>query len=353
MLERTSDASLPERQFLLDEELRRREVAIREREMTVRENEASIAVAVTPPGISASQATVAAAILALVSGLAGALILAWSTQRLETGKSLTSLELKEREVQGNLDLEKAKQEANQKLERNKFETSLILEAIRTPARADAIRNLKFFVKAGFIADERGKIEQLTDDSLPSIGEPSALGPSGADRDPGHLHPALRQKVASLMQRLKQEGLTFEILDGFRSPTQQLAFYAQGRVDDSQLVSNAKPWSVLHNFGLAVDIVQIREKSAYFGPDLTGYRRMHALAEELGLKTVKGVFQDWPHVELPDVTVAELRAGKYPPGGDPSWAVNLSSAIANWTRTVAAIRAWGAEIPETPPPPPLR
>src|SRR5262249_25268377 len=135
----------------------------------------------------------------------------------ETGKSLNQFQVEELKVKGNLDLEKSKQAATEILERKRFETSLILDAIKTPSRTDAVRNLKFFVAAGFVTDNDGRIERLPDARLPSIGEPSVLPTSSVldGRDPFHLHPAMRNKMALVLERLKQDGLLFELQEGFR------------------------------------------------------------------------------------------------------------------------------------------
>ena len=166
-------AQLDERRFALDAEIQRREIALKETEAK-------------RGGLTASQATIAGALLALISGVLGAFIAAWSSQNIETGKSLTSLQIEELKAKGNLDLERSKQLATEALERKKFETSLILEAIKTPSRTDAIRNLKFFVSAGFVGDPDGKISKLGDDSLPSIGAPSAESASRAIRATGRI-----------------------------------------------------------------------------------------------------------------------------------------------------------------------
>lgn len=149
---------LEEKKFALDAEMRRREMSVKEAESKQR-------------GWSTAQASVAGAILALLSGVAGAGIAAWSTQNVATGQSLTSLEIEKIKVEGNLGLERTKQQATDALERKRFETSLILDAIKTPSRTDAVRNLKFFVAAGFVSDPDGRIGRLSDDSLPSIGMP--------------------------------------------------------------------------------------------------------------------------------------------------------------------------------------
>src|SRR5262249_22056403 len=85
---------------------------------------------------------------------------------------LTSLQIEKLKAEGNLELERSKQAATESLERKKFETSLILDAIKTASRSDAIRNLKFFVAAGFVSDPDGKIVRLDDSILPSISTPS-------------------------------------------------------------------------------------------------------------------------------------------------------------------------------------
>ncbi|WP_326912918.1 hypothetical protein [Rhizobium johnstonii] len=151
--------TLEERQFELDAEIRRREVAVKESERK-------------SGWLTPAQATVAGALLALTSGIVGAYINARSSQVIASGNSLTSLQIEELKAKGTLELEKTRQTATAELERKKFETNLILEAIRTPSRSDAIRNLKFFVSAGFVTDEHGKIAALSEGSLPSIGQPS-------------------------------------------------------------------------------------------------------------------------------------------------------------------------------------
>ena len=142
---------LEEKKFELDAEMRRREMAIKEAEAR-------------RTGFTAAQATIGGAVLTVIGAVIGALIGA----------------------KGNLDIERSKQLANESLEQKKFETSLILDAIKTSSRADAIRNLKFFVKAGFVSDPDGKIAQLSDESLPSIGVPSQESATRALRATGRI-----------------------------------------------------------------------------------------------------------------------------------------------------------------------
>jgi hypothetical protein len=121
--------TLEERQFELDAEIRRREIAIEESERK-------------SGWLTPAWATVAGAILALTSGIVGAYINARSSQLIASGNSLTSLQIEELKAKGTLELEKTRQTATAELERKKFETNLILEAIKTPSRSDAISGIR-------------------------------------------------------------------------------------------------------------------------------------------------------------------------------------------------------------------
>src|SRR5712692_8086415 len=63
---------------------------------------------------------------------------------------------------GNLKLEREKFTASSGLERQKFEASLVLQAIATGQPETAQKNLIFLVKAGFLPDPDGHIKQLAD-----------------------------------------------------------------------------------------------------------------------------------------------------------------------------------------------
>jgi len=165
--------SLEERKFALDAELRRRQ-------MTLDEAKA------TSTGLSPALASIAGAILTVLGGAIGAGIGAWSTQNVEAGRSESSIAIERVKVEGTLALERSKQQAVESLERKKFETALIMETIKTPSREDAIRNLKFFVAAGFIDDAGGKIRGLSDRSLPSISQPSSASATRALQTAGQV-----------------------------------------------------------------------------------------------------------------------------------------------------------------------
>jgi hypothetical protein len=119
-----------------------------------------------------AQATVAAAVLSLVSGAIGGVIQAWLNRDVEASKNLALIEVERLKANANITLEKQKQESNERLDRAKFETTLILKATESPNREEQIRNLKFFLKAGFINDPGNKIAQMDESELPSSPPPS-------------------------------------------------------------------------------------------------------------------------------------------------------------------------------------
>ncbi len=143
-------------------------------------------------GFTAAQATVAAAALAVVSGIGGAYIQSLTTRDVEAGKSVAALSLEKTKVDGDLELERQKQAATADLARREFETKLILKAIETPDRDEAIRNLQFFLSAGFIQDKDGKIAKLQADQYPSITPPANVPQS--DRRPSGQPPVTQEEV---------------------------------------------------------------------------------------------------------------------------------------------------------------
>jgi hypothetical protein len=151
------------RQLELDAELRRAElaekVAGREADENLKREELSITEKLKREELSitagrglhfsTAQATIAAAILALISAAIGGGIQAWRTGVIESGKTTRELQI-----------EKSKEDAASSLQRQKFEATLITNATSNVNKQDRIDNLDFFVKAGFIEDKDGKIAKL-------------------------------------------------------------------------------------------------------------------------------------------------------------------------------------------------
>jgi hypothetical protein len=71
-----------------------------------------------------------------------------------------------------LALEKAKAEVTAQIDKKKFESDMILKAVSVGDREQAIRNLKFFLEAGFISDANGRLRALGD-AYPTLPEGKA------------------------------------------------------------------------------------------------------------------------------------------------------------------------------------
>ncbi|OPY93845.1 hypothetical protein A5906_16110 [Bradyrhizobium sacchari] len=144
--------------------------------------------------ITTAQATVAAAALAVVSAIGGAFIQSMTTRDVEAGKSSTALSIEKTKVDGSLEIERQKQAAATELARREFETKLILKAIETPDRDEAVRNLKFFLNAGFIQDPDQKIVNLSASQYPSITPPPPTVSVPFERRPAGQPPTSQDQV---------------------------------------------------------------------------------------------------------------------------------------------------------------
>jgi S1-C subfamily serine protease len=130
---------------------------------------------------TAAQATVAAAVIALLSAVAGGIIQGVATRDVEAGKNQALIAVEKLKAEGSIDLEKQKQDAAERLDRAKFETTLILKATEAVRREDQIRNLKFFLNAGFIKDPDGKIARIQETAFPSLPPPVSSTPADVFR----------------------------------------------------------------------------------------------------------------------------------------------------------------------------
>lgn len=151
----------------------------------------------------------------------------------------------------------------------------------------------------------------------------------------HLHPIFRDPARALIEMLAAEQLPFRLFEGFRTPHSQRDLYAQGRTRPGKIVTKAAPWSSHHQYGFAGDFVL--HVDGQWSWDDSGDRkqwwtRLHELARRVDLEPLSW---ELPHVQLNGLNIGELRAGRYPPGGDATWGDNLESAIHSWQGIPAA------------------
>ena len=78
-----------------------------------------------------------------------------------------------------------------------------------------------------------------------------------------LHPKARGKVRAFIKSAEKIGINLRITNdgGLRTFEEQDALYAKGRTTSGSKVTNAKAGKSYHNYGLAIDVVEIRDGKA--------------------------------------------------------------------------------------------
>ena len=70
-----------------------------------------------------------------------------------------------------------------------------------------------------------------------------------------LHPKIRQMVINFINDAQDRGYKLRVTSGLRTFEEQQALYAKGRPTGNK-VTNARPGTSFHNYGLAIDVVEI-------------------------------------------------------------------------------------------------
>jgi len=147
-----------------------------------------------------------------------------------------------------------------------------------------------------------------------------------------LHPVFRDAVRKLIDDLKIGNHPFELFETFRSPERQDYLFAKGRSTQGRIVTNARPWWSYHQYGLAADFVlKIDGEWSWdtAGANASHWKALHDLGRQHGLEPLSW---EMPHLQLAGLRIEDLRAGRYPPFGDDSWAETLETTIEGWAGT---------------------
>jgi uncharacterized protein YecT (DUF1311 family) len=108
-----------------------------------------------------THATILVALLGTIGTATGAIFTARENLRVEETRRAAAT-----------DLERAKHDAATNLARLEFEIKLIFRAIEGSDSSERIRNLHFFLDAGFLRDPEGRIRKLDPSKFPSKVNPS-------------------------------------------------------------------------------------------------------------------------------------------------------------------------------------
>lgn len=75
-----------------------------------------------------------------------------------------------------------------------------------------------------------------------------------------LHPFVLKAAIAFMEDLEKLGIEAGIFSGYRSFDQQAALFAKGRTAPGKIVTNSAPGNSYHNYGLAIDVVFLKNGS---------------------------------------------------------------------------------------------
>lgn len=149
-------------------------------------------------------------------------------------------------------------------------------------------------------------------------EPPAPPPPPAPPKGGSLvsklEPVIQPKVEALLNAARAEGIELRVTQGLRTMEEQQALYDQGRTKPGPIVTNAKPGSSWHNFGLAFDVAVMKDGKPTWPADEALWQKIGALGKAQGL-TWGGDFKnfpDRPHFQYTGgLTLEQARAGQRP------------------------------------------
>lgn len=111
------------------------------------------------------------------------------------------------------------------------------------------------------------------------------------------HPKARGTFKLFIETAEAElGITLRVTHGYRTRAEQDALYAQGRTAPGKKVTNAKGGQSYHNYGLAIDVVPMKDNKPQWDYD---YSKLAAIAKRYNIAW-GGDFKslpDKPHFEI--------------------------------------------------------
>jgi len=124
-----------------------------------------------------------------------------------------------------------------------------------------------------------------------------------------LHPKVRSAFKMFVESAEAElNITLRVTYGLRTIAEQNALYAQGRTTAGKIVTNAKGGQSYHNYGLAIDVVEMKGNTANWNFD---YSLLKPIADKHGIVwggTWK--FVDKPHFQIDlGFSISQLKTKK--------------------------------------------
>lgn len=132
------------------------------------------------------------------------------------------------------------------------------------------------------------------------------------RDLNDLHPLVKAMAGDLIAKCKAQGIDIIVTQTLRDIEYQDYLYAQGRTRPGNIITNSKGGSSYHNYGLAFDVVPLKNgKADWNSPH---WQKIGTIGKTVGLEWGGGFtkLKDMPHFQYTfGLTIADLKAGKRP------------------------------------------
>lgn len=128
-------------------------------------------------------------------------------------------------------------------------------------------------------------------------------------NPFDLRPKIFRMANEFAEKAKKAGLEFAITEGNRSLKRQQELYNQGRTTFGNIVTNARPGYSMHNYGIAFDVVFVKNGKRTYEGD---WEALGKLGESIGFEW-GGRWKspvDRPHFQFTaEYSINDLSTGK--------------------------------------------
>ncbi len=123
-----------------------------------------------------------------------------------------------------------------------------------------------------------------------------INPTKRNDNVSLLAPWLQRQLIAAIKQCHAEGLMFHPFECWRSPARQDELYSQGRGNAGKIVTNARAWASIHQYGLAVDIAAKHDGKWTWDESLCDYNKPAAIFREYGFEW-GGSWGDRPHYQI--------------------------------------------------------
>jgi LAS superfamily LD-carboxypeptidase LdcB len=127
-----------------------------------------------------------------------------------------------------------------------------------------------------------------------------------------LNPKIQTHVINFINDVEKElGIKLRITQGLRTIDEQNALYAIGRTVEGEKVTNAKGGESYHNYGLAIDIAEVKNAKVTWDSDFDSIAKIgikHGFEWGGNFKSII----DKPHFQMTfDLSIKDLKNGSNP------------------------------------------